>query len=112
MAPVPAARALLLPIIAALALSGCMQTVGPVAVSRSPSDLDSFAYGQRNRPAASGLASSPSQAYAATRAAYAAPLQVAHDAAYRLDAGDRRRAVVYGQEGHTNTRSLSPASSR
>src|SRR5437763_16677559 len=27
----------------------------------------------------------------------------AHDAAYRLDAGDRLRIVIYGQEGLTNT---------
>jgi polysaccharide export outer membrane protein len=27
----------------------------------------------------------------------------AHDAAYRLDAGDKLRVVVYGQEGLTNT---------
>jgi polysaccharide export outer membrane protein len=112
MAKVPVARALRLPIIAAiaaLALSGCLQTVGPVAVARSPSDLDSFAYGepyayaQPYRPAASGEASSPPQTYAATRVAYAAPMPAAHDAAYRLDAGDRLRVVVYGQEGLTNT---------
>jgi polysaccharide export outer membrane protein len=112
MAKVPVARALRLPIIAAiaaLALSGCMQTVGPVAVAPSPRDLDSFAYGrpyayaQPYRTAAKGMASSPSQAYAATRVAYAAPMPAAHDAAYRLDAGDRLRVVVYGQEGLTNS---------
>ena len=37
-------------------------------------------------------------------AAYAAaPGPVGYDAAYRLDAGDRLRVVVYGQEGLTNT---------
>ena len=30
-------------------------------------------------------------------------MPVAYDAAYRLDAGDRLRIVVYGQEGLTNT---------
>jgi polysaccharide export outer membrane protein len=30
-------------------------------------------------------------------------MPVAHDTAYRLDAGDRLRVVVYGQEGLTNT---------
>ena len=32
-----------------------------------------------------------------------APPPVVHDPAYRLDAGDRLRIVVYGQEGLTNT---------
>jgi len=35
--------------------------------------------------------------------AYAEPASVPHDAAYHLDAGDRLRVVVYGQEGLTNT---------
>jgi polysaccharide export outer membrane protein len=36
--------------------------------------------------------------------AYApAPMPVAYDSAYRLDAGDKLRIVVYGQEGLTNT---------
>ena len=35
--------------------------------------------------------------------AYAAPIPVAYDNAYKLDAGDRLRIVVYGQEGLTNT---------
>ena len=30
-------------------------------------------------------------------------MPAAHDAAYRLDAGDKLRVVVYGQEGLTNT---------
>jgi polysaccharide biosynthesis/export protein len=33
----------------------------------------------------------------------AAPPPVMHDPSYRLDAGDRLRIVVYGQEGLTNT---------
>ena len=35
--------------------------------------------------------------------AYAAPVGAGYDAAYRLDAGDKLRVVVYGQEGLTNT---------
>jgi polysaccharide export outer membrane protein len=112
MAKVPVARAFRLPIIAAiaaLALSGCMQTLGPVAVAPSRGDLDSYAYGgpyayaQPYRPAPRGLASSPSQANAAARLADTAPMPVASDVGYRLDAGDRLRVVVYGQEGLTNT---------
>ena len=34
---------------------------------------------------------------------YAEPMPVRYDAAYHLDAGDRLRVVVYGQEGLTNT---------
>ena len=42
--------------------------------------------------------------YTQAQAAYAAaPMPVAYDSAYRLDAGDKLRVVVYGQEGLTNT---------
>jgi polysaccharide biosynthesis/export protein len=128
MAPVRVARAFRLPIIAimtALALSGCMRTTGPVAVAQPQSDLDSLAYGQPYNPAPASVVSSssdvadsggaisalrasfaaaPRRAYAPSPVAYAAaPMPAAHDAAYRLDAGDRLRVVVYGQEGLTNT---------
>ena len=52
---------------AALALSGCMGLIAPVAV------------------------------------AFAEPAPVRHDAPYHLDAGDKLRVIVYGQEGLTNT---------
>jgi polysaccharide export outer membrane protein len=105
----------------ALALSGCMRRSGPVVVAQPRSDLDSLAYGQTYNPpprvvASSGgafgalrasLAASPRRAYSPAPAVYAAPMPapmaVAYDAAYRLDAGDRLRIVVYGQEGLTNT---------
>jgi len=127
MAPVRVARAFRYSIIAAmtaLALSGCMRRSAPVAVVQPQSDLDSLAYGQTtNSPprgaytsstsvASSGgaigalrasFAASPRRAYAAAPAVYAAPIPVAYDAAYRLDAGDRLRIVIYGQEGLTNT---------
>ncbi len=90
-----------LPIIAALtalALSGCMRTPAPVAMAQSQSDLDSMAYGQ--------------QAYVQAPVAYAAaPMPVAYDTAYRLDAGDKLRVVVYGQEGLTNTYAISAGGS-
>ena len=116
------ARAFRLPIIAAiaaLALSGCMRSSAPVAVVQSQADLDSMAYGQPYRPAPvvadsgggaiAALRSSfagPSGAYAAAPVVYAAapmPMPVPNDTAYHLDAGDRLRVVVYGQEGLTNT---------
>ena len=109
MAKVRVARAFRLPIMAAmaaLALSGCMQTAGPVAMAQPRDDLDSLAYG----PAPAGVASSRSDvaesggAIGALRNAYAAaPMPAVHDTSYRLDAGDKLRVVVYGQEGLTNT---------
>ncbi len=80
-------------LLTALALSGCMRATGPVAGIQPQNDLDSIAYGQ-----------SYGMAAAATAMAYAAaPAPAGFDAAYRLDAGDRLRVVVYGQEGLTNT---------
>ena len=123
MAPVGVGRAFRLPIIVAmtaLALSGCMQTPAPMASAHPQSDLDAMAYGQpyaapAPRPAVAdsggavstlraSFAASTRGGYAPAQAAYAAaPMPVAHDAAYRLDAGDKLRVVVYGQEGLTNT---------
>ncbi|MEA2821385.1 MAG: polysaccharide biosynthesis/export protein, partial [Bradyrhizobium sp.] len=110
-------RAVLVCLLTALALSGCMRRSAPVAVAQPRSDLDSLAYGQTTNPpprvvASSGgaigalrasFAASPRRAYAAAPAVYAAPVPVAYDAVYKLDAGDRLRIVVYGQEGLTNT---------
>jgi polysaccharide export outer membrane protein len=122
MGPVRVARAFRLPITAALtalALSGCMRTPAPVAMAQPQSDLDSIAYGQAYTPAVSSsyvadsggalgalrasFASGSLRTYSAVPVGYAAPMPVAHDTAYRLDAGDRLRVVVYGQEGLTNT---------
>jgi polysaccharide export outer membrane protein len=122
MASVRLVRALRLPItaiITALALSGCMRTTGPVA---SQGDLESVAYGHpSDQPSpsvdmASGGAvgalrsafaasprSAPPTVVMAAPAAYAEPMPPRHDAPYHLDAGDRLRVVVYGQEGLTNT---------
>jgi len=118
-------RAAVLCSLAALALSGCMHASGPVAVAQPQSDLDSMAYGQPYYPAAPGYVASPSgvadsggaiaalrasfaatsrRSYAPVPVAYAAaPAPVAYDTAYRLDAGDKLRIVVYGQEGLTNS---------
>ena len=126
MAPVRVARAFRLPIIAAtiaLALSGCMQTAGPVAVAQPSSDLDYMAYGQPYGPAPAGAmdtggggaisalrdnfasASPRADAYAPAPVAFtaAAPGPASYGASYRLDAGDKLRVMVYGQEGLTNT---------
>lgn len=109
-------------IMAALALSGCMRTTGPVAVA-SQGDLDSIAYGQPyGAHSQTVVVNSGGGAIGAVRSAFAAsprggaqpvvvaepiayvePIPVRHDAAYHLDAGDKLRVVVYGQEGLTNT---------
>jgi polysaccharide export outer membrane protein len=86
-------RAVIFGLLAAFALSGCMGRSAPVANAQPQVDLDTMAYGQPY-----GMLPTP------TAVAYAAaPMPVAHDSAYRLDAGDRLRVVVYGQEGLTNT---------
>ncbi len=85
----PVISALRLPLIVAvmaLAMTGCMRRPGPVAVvAPAPTSLDTLAY---NR-------SGPGVAYAAPDSKY--------DAQYKLDAGDKLRVVVYGQEGLTNS---------
>ena len=113
-------------IIMALALSGCLRTTSPVA-GGPQGDLDSVAYGA---PPQAVATSSGGGAIAALRASFAAapsialePVVVAapvayvervavrHDAAYHLDAGDKLRVVVYGQEGLTNTYAVSAGGS-
>jgi polysaccharide export outer membrane protein len=71
----------------ALALSGCMGRSGPVAMVRPQDGLDSLAYGQQIQ--------SP--------VIYAGPPGATYDRQYLLDAGDKLRVVVYGQEGLTNS---------
>jgi polysaccharide biosynthesis/export protein len=86
----------------ALALSGCMGRAGPVAVMQPQNDLDALAYGQQGYGPPSYA---PSQVgyYAQAPAAYAGPQPAAYDQQYLLDAGDKLRVVVYGQEGLTNS---------
>jgi len=90
---------LLVVLLSALFMAGCMQTSAPVAV-QPRADLDALAYGISS---CRGLAC-PGQAAVQPEAvvnanAYAAPA----DGPYRLDAGDKLRIVIYGQEGLTNT---------
>src|SRR4051812_29770153 len=123
MTPVRVVRAFRFSIIAAmtaLALAGCMRRPGPVATVPPPGDLDAMAYGGPRAPAPVVVANSGGaiaalragfasrRAVVAAPAVYAAPMPmpVAYDAAYKLDAGDRLRIVIYGQEGLTNTYSI------
>jgi polysaccharide export outer membrane protein len=81
-----------------------------------------WAYGQPNSPPPQTVAADSGGAIGALRTAFAAapravpapvvvaapvayvePVRVRYDSAYHLDAGDRLRVVVYGQEGLTNT---------
>jgi polysaccharide export outer membrane protein len=91
------ARAVLVCLLTALVLSGCMGRSGPVAVMQPQSDLDTLAYGQAYAQ----------PLYAPSPVGYVAPVYagspVAYDRQYRLDAGDKLRVVVYGQEGLTNS---------
>ncbi len=82
----------------ACALSGCVTLPPPVAVTAaSPrADLDQLAYGG---PATSAQASMTQAAVQPSVVAVA----YANEPAYRLDAGDRLRIVVYGQDGLTNS---------
>jgi polysaccharide export outer membrane protein len=84
------ALALVSCLVAALALSGCMGRTAPVAMTPQ-TGLDANAYGQ------------PYAGPAPVAVAYAEPVPVQYDASYHLDAGDKLRVVVYGQEGLTNT---------
>jgi polysaccharide export outer membrane protein len=125
MAQVPVARAFRWSILAAslaasavLTLGGCMQTAGPVAYVQSRPDLDGMAYGQpygAPQPvvvangggggAIAALSNSFAPSPAPMPVGYAAPMAapVRYDSSYHLDAGDRLRVVVYGQEGLTNS---------
>ena len=101
-----------------------MRTTSEMAMAQPQGDLDSVAYGQRYAgppvvdlggggalsALGAALADAPRRAYAQTPiyaapapVAYAGPAPMAYDAAYKLDAGDKLRVVVYGQDGLTNT---------
>ncbi len=106
-------------LLSALALPGCMARSAPIDVIATTSQLDDLAYGQRSEVYALAVATNTGGAITATHASFAAmprttlvapavvyaeaPTAVAYDKSYRLDAGDRLRIVVYGQEGLTNT---------
>jgi polysaccharide biosynthesis/export protein len=124
-------RASFLPMMAAmavLALSGCMYSTQPAAMVQSSSELDFMAYGPpaaaqpaptadaggggaiaalRNAvvtsPRSSIAAAAPAPVPATHDTYAAAPTKGRHDTGYRLDAGDKLRVVVYGQDGLTNT---------
>lgn len=93
--------------LAALALSGCMVS-NPLAMAppqAGGNSLDAMMYGSTG-PARVETPVAATQVAAVAPVAYAAapaPVAASYDAAYRLDAGDKLRVVVYGQDGLTNT---------
>jgi len=103
------ARVLLVVTMAVIALSGCMRR-RPVAYAPPPppvaGSLDAVAY-RGPMPAPPPIVTAapvPAPAPVAYVAPAPAPTPVAaYDSAYRLDAGDKLRIVVYGQEGLTNS---------
>lgn len=113
-------RAFFLPVIAVVSatfLSGCMQTTGPVALLQPASDLDTMAYGSPPQPmmvaepGPGGAIGALRNSFAATPVGYVRQLPARYDASYHLDAGDKLRIVVYGQEGLTNTYAIDAAGS-
>ena len=94
-----------------------MHTAGPVAYVQPRAALDSMAYGQpyggpqpvvvanNGGGAIAALSNSFASSPAPMPVGYAAPMAapMRYDASYHLDAGDKLRVVVYGQEGLTNS---------
>lgn len=106
MSVVRVARVLLVVTMAVIALSGCMRR-RPVAYAPPPppvaGSLDAVAYGGP-MAAPPPVVAAPVPAPVAYVAPAPAPVPVAvYDSGYRLDAGDKLRIVVYGQEGLTNS---------
>jgi polysaccharide export outer membrane protein len=85
------ARVIVVSVIAALVLSGCMHRPGPTAMVPA-GDLDRLAYGE------------PDAGPRGVPTAITSP-------GYHLDTGDRLRVVVYGQEGLTNSYAISAGGS-
>lgn len=96
----PSRVSLIVATLIALAMSGCMRASAPPAVAPR-ADLDALIYKTASCtaercapvavPATTAIPANVANAYAAT------------EGPYRLDAGDKLRIVVFGQEGLTNT---------
>ena len=95
---------LLVVLMFALAVSGCIQTAMQRTAVAPQGDLDSLMY---QNGAAKPLAVPPPAATAPVPTAYAAPVialaPAADEPPYTLDSGDRLRVVVFGQDGLTNS---------
>lgn len=117
-------RLLVIAAVTGLGLSGCVHTSGPVAVAQPQGNLDYMTYGRPyGAPAAAvarptnvaggggaiaalraSFASASTPTVSAVSAAYASTAEPSgYDNTYHLDAGDKLRVVVYGQEGLTNS---------
>ena len=86
-------------VLAALLAAGCVQRLPPpsaAVVVQPAADLDSLAYGGASR-------------YAAARPVITAVAGPAPRGGYTLDAGDKLRVVVFGQDGLTNSYNVDAA---
>jgi len=91
-------------VLSAVALSGCMHRPGPVASGHPQGGAIAALRNSFASTARPHYAPAPGPRVIPARAAYGPRMTVpAYDSDYRLDAGDKLRVVVYGQEGLTNS---------
>jgi polysaccharide export outer membrane protein len=95
------------------AMSAPASAPGPVADNSGGGAISALRNAMANSPRPVYAAEpAPEPMVAPMPATYAAaPMPVRYDAGYRLDAGDKLRVVVYGQEGLTNTYTIDAAGS-
>ena len=97
----PSRVSLIVVALSALVLSGCMRSSAP-SVAAPRADLDTLIYKTAScAPPSCAPVVAPANARVPVRVANA--YAAADEGPYRLDAGDKLRIVVYGQEGLTNT---------
>lgn len=97
----PSRVSLIVVTLIALAMSGCMRASAPPAVAPR-ADLDALIY--KTAACTTGrCAPVVMRANAAVPARVANAYAAVEEGPYRLDAGDKLRIVVFGQEGLTNT---------
>src|SRR5258708_36074808 len=87
-------------VLAALLAAGCARRPAPpmAAAVQPASDLDSFAYGGARRNSAMPIRAVPPAAHAS-----------AGEGPYGLDAADKLRVVVFGQDGLPNSHTVESA---
>jgi polysaccharide export outer membrane protein len=101
-----------------------MRTSGPVALATTHGELDSMAYGATVAPVPVAVADNSGGASNTLRSAFAAaprpasmaapaaaPAALRQDFGYHLDAGDRLRVVVYGQQDLSNSYAIDASGS-
>jgi polysaccharide export outer membrane protein len=91
-------------LLAALLLAGCASAPRPMAAApaAASADLDHYVYNHRLKR------ETPEPTAAAAPASAASAMAFAEEGAYRLNAGDKLRVVVFGQDGLSNTYLVGP----